>query len=122
MALEHHRLIEEAVLPWLKQSRDSYDVIYINPRRDRYFYSRSETFSFVAEHRLLIDYAMRCLRPDGRLFFSSMLSSFKLDRDVQRRFVCDNISSAMLPADFKRQRQRFVCWQLSHAPQTREQA
>ncbi len=122
MALEHHRLIEGAVLPWLKQSRDSYDVIYINPRRDRYFYSRSETFSFVAEHRQLIEYAMRCLRPDGRLFFSSLLSSFQLDRDVQRRFVCDNISSAMLPADFKRQRQRFVCWQLSHAPQTREQA
>jgi 23S rRNA (guanine2445-N2)-methyltransferase / 23S rRNA (guanine2069-N7)-methyltransferase len=122
IALEHHRLIEEAVLPWLKQSRDSYDVIYINPRRDRYFYSRSEPFSVVAEHRLLIEYAMRRLRPDGRLFFSTVLSSFKLDRDVQQRFICKNISSAMLPDDFKRQRRRFACWEFGHAFQTPEQA
>jgi 23S rRNA (guanine2445-N2)-methyltransferase / 23S rRNA (guanine2069-N7)-methyltransferase len=119
MALEHHRLIEGALLPWLKQSRDSYDVIYINPRRARYFYPRSEPFYVVAEQRLLIEYAMQRLRPDGRLFFSTLLPSFQLDQEVQQRFACSNISSAMLPADCRRHRQRFTCWQLSHAPLAR---
>ncbi len=103
-----HRFVPDDAMRWLARCRDQYDWVFINPPT----FSRSKktkgTFNIHQHHTELIDRAMRTLRPDGELLFTTHARSFRLDRKLLQTFDVTEAGKALVPDDFKRS--PFSAW------------
>ena len=110
-----HQFIHADVMEWLKNHKQQYDVIFIDPPT----FSNSKrmeerVFDVQQDHVQLIRQALRLLNADGVLYFSNNYRNFKLDYDALAG-VCQakNISKQCLPADFARRPNIHHCWQIT---------
>ncbi|MEM9067350.1 MAG: bifunctional 23S rRNA (guanine(2069)-N(7))-methyltransferase RlmK/23S rRNA (guanine(2445)-N(2))-methyltransferase RlmL [Myxococcota bacterium] len=104
-----HRFLRRDVLAFLRQSRDLWDVVFLNPPS----FSRSKAMDgdFVVErdHAALIEDAME--RTRDVLFFSTHARRFELDPSIAERFEVRTLK--VVPRDF--QRSPFQAWAIRHA-------
>jgi 23S rRNA (guanine2445-N2)-methyltransferase / 23S rRNA (guanine2069-N7)-methyltransferase len=110
-----HQLVQADCLQWLSQQREEagYDLIFLDPPTFSNSKRMAESFDVQQDHGRLIRQAMRLLRPNGILYFSTNLRNFKFDDDIQTIFAAKNISGETIPQDFKRRQNIHHCWRLT---------
>lgn len=112
-----HEFIKADVTTWLEvrsKSTDAqkYDLIFIDPPSFSNSKSMENTWDVQRDHGQLISDARQCLADNGIIVFSNNLRSFKLDtwlaEDLQLKI--ENISTATIPEDFKRNSKIHHCF------------
>lgn len=103
LALNQHQFIQADVLVWLKQSRDKFDVIFLDPPSFSNSKRMNGVLDIQKDHVNLIDHAMQLLVAHGILYFSTNLRSFQLDEVLSTRYKISDITFQTIDQDFKRQ-------------------
>ncbi len=107
-----HRVVRDEVQAWLQNCRERYDLIFLDPPS----YSRSKRmegdFDVQRDHGALLAAAARLLQPDGTLYFSTNLRTFKLDPAVLPGFERLDLTAQTHDEDFARRPLHF-CWRFS---------
>lgn len=116
LAETRHRLVRDDVRGWLARDGESFDLILLDPPSFSNSKRLEDAFDLQRDHAGLLADAMRRLRPDGVLYFSSNKRRFQLDPAVAETFSCEDITARTLDPDFRRGRKPHVCFRLSHRP------
>ncbi|NBO37098.1 hypothetical protein EBU99_00780 [bacterium] len=98
-----HPLIRADVLAWLTEpvQGDFYDLIFLDPPSFSNSKKMKGTFDVQRDHLWLVEQCMKRLRPDGTLFFSNNLRSFKMAEEIINSYSVTDISKKTLPPDFR---------------------
>ena len=99
---------------WLEGAKNAYDLILLDPPSFSNSKSVEQSFDVQRDHLQLVRLAMAALRDDGRLYFSNNRRGFKLDPALEDEFLCEDITSKTLDADFQRNRKIHCCWSIRH--------
>jgi 23S rRNA (guanine2445-N2)-methyltransferase / 23S rRNA (guanine2069-N7)-methyltransferase len=110
----YHQFIEADVLSWLKQCRDKFDMIFIDPPTFSNSKKTQDVFDVQRDHVELLTLAMRLLKPNGICYFSTNFRRFELNSEAMEYLHCQEISHETLGFDFKRNHKIHRCWQVSH--------
>ena len=113
--LHNHRLIRADCKAWLADARhgaDRYDLILLDPPTFSNSKSTDEVLDVQRDHVALIRACVELLAPDGALYFSTNLRSFRLDEIALGGLVCDNITADTIDEDFRRSPRVHQCWQI----------
>lgn len=115
LSTDKHRLEQGDCLQWLKDCREGFDVIMLDPPS----FSNSKRMEGVLDvqrdHVEMITRCMELLTPGGTLVFSNNLRSFKLDEEALAKYQIDNITQKTLDPDFKRNAKIHQCWLITAA-------
>ena len=97
-----HAFVQADVRTWLERSRETFDLVFMDPPT----YSTSKRmrgdFDVQRDHRAFIDLAVRRLSPDGMLVFSTNARRFVLDSAVSRHYRVEDWTERTIPKDFAR--------------------
>lgn len=110
MAECNHRLVQADCMRWLTETREQFDVIFVDPPTFSNAKARAD-FDIQADHVGLIDRAMRRLERDGLLIFSNNFRKFKLDEVLAGDYDVKEITAASLPPDFDQAQPIHRCWE-----------
>ncbi|NHB91665.1 bifunctional 23S rRNA (guanine(2069)-N(7))-methyltransferase RlmK/23S rRNA (guanine(2445)-N(2))-methyltransferase RlmL [Photorhabdus cinerea] len=112
-----HRLIQADCLAWLAQTREQFDLIFIDPPTFSNSKRMEDTFDVQRDHIMLMKQLKRLLRRGGTLMFSNNKRGFKMDFSELEKIglVAEEITSKTQSQDFARNRQIHNCWLLRHA-------
>ncbi|WP_446469446.1 bifunctional 23S rRNA (guanine(2069)-N(7))-methyltransferase RlmK/23S rRNA (guanine(2445)-N(2))-methyltransferase RlmL [Xenorhabdus stockiae] len=117
LAGRQHRLIQADCLGWLAQTREQFDLIFIDPPTFSNSKRMEDTFDVQRDHIELMKQLKRLLRRGGTLMFSNNKRGFKMDFAELEKLglVAEDITEKTLSQDFARNRQIHNCWLLRHA-------
>lgn len=110
--LSRHQFIPYDCKEWLRNTRDRFDVIFLDPPSFSNSKRMTDTLDIQRDHASLIQSAMRLLNPDGVLYFSTNLRSFKMDARVLEQFSVQDISKQTIDIDFKRNSKIHYCFKI----------
>lgn len=112
-----HRLIQADCLAWLNESREQFDVIFIDPPTFSNSKRMTETFDVQRDHLQLMAALKRLLRPGGTILFSNNKRGFKLDTAGMDALglAARDITTQTQSLDFARNRQIHNSWLITHA-------
>ncbi len=108
-----HALIRADCRQWLDQSRERYDLIFLDPPTFSNSRRLPESFDVQRDHIGLLRQTLRLLAPDGVLIFSTNHRAFRLDRDALADLRIEDWSRRTLPPDFARQPKIHHCWRIA---------
>ncbi len=107
---KNHELIQADCFNWLKECREAFDVILLDPPS----FSNSKRMDGVLDvqrdHVGLIKRCMDLLNPGGTLIFSTNLRSFKIDSEKLSDYDIDNVSRQTIDIDFERNQKIHQCF------------
>jgi 23S rRNA (guanine2445-N2)-methyltransferase / 23S rRNA (guanine2069-N7)-methyltransferase len=107
---QKHKFIQSDVFEWLKSAQETFDVIYMDTPSFSNSKRMKGTLDIQRDHLFMIRLALKRLHPEGRLYFSTHLRSFKLDESIQEFAKVQNISRKTLDEDFKRDPKIHHCF------------
>lgn len=111
-----HTFIQADCLEWLREHKQQYDVIFMDPPTFSNSKRMQDVLDVQRDHVRLIRDALRCLKPDGLLIFSTNLRNFQMDTEQLGADVSiQNISKRSVPFDFTRRANIHHCFEIKHA-------
>jgi 23S rRNA (guanine2445-N2)-methyltransferase / 23S rRNA (guanine2069-N7)-methyltransferase len=113
--LSRHRLIRADCKAWLADAihrSERYDLILLDPPSFSNSKSTEDVLDIQKDHAALIRACVDLLAPNGRLYFSTNLRSFKLDETALEGVECVNITADTIDEDFRRSPRVHQCWQI----------
>jgi len=110
---ENHEFIRADCLQWIKQQKNKYDLIFLDPPSFSNSKKMDQVFSIQDQHVSLIEDCMAVLNQNGILIFSNNLRNFKLDVKYLSKYHVENITERTIPQDFKRNQKIHHCWKIS---------
>ena len=99
-----HRMVRADCLEWLREDRDEYGLIFVDPPTFSNQRHRGRQFSVQKDHPRLLRLAMARLAPEGILIFSTNYRKFRMDPELGREFRIREITDQTLPPDFRRRK------------------
>jgi len=99
-----HRLVRADVLAWLDAARAAgrrYDLIVLDPPAFSNSKAMRGVLDIQRDHGALVNATRALLAPDGELYFSTNLRSFRLDPALAADAACVDITGQTLPEDFR---------------------
>ena len=109
---DRQRLEQGDVMAWLEEDRGEYDLIFIDPPTFSNSKRMEGVFDIQRDHVALLDLAMARLATGGTLYFSNNFRKFVLDPGLAERYAVEEISSATLDEDFRRNSKIHRAWKL----------
>jgi len=109
---QSHTLTRGDVMQWLRQSNDTFDLVFCDPPT----FSNSKTrrdFSIQDDHAELIRLIMKRLSSEGVLYFSTNFRRFRMDPEVSRRYQLRDVTQWSMPPDFCRH-PAHQCFEIRH--------
>ena len=119
--VSRHQFIQYDCVEWLKVTTDRVDVIFLDPPSFSNSKRMSETLDIQRDQELLITAAMKLLKPEGTLYFSTNFRAFKLSPSIVEQYAVRDMSAETIDVDFKRNsriHQCFLIRRLGLAPTT----
>lgn len=110
----HHRLIQADVMAWLKDERDLYELIFVDPPTFSNSKRMDSDFDVQRDHGHLLRLSMARLAPGGTLYFSNNFRKFVLDEALQAKFEVTDISAETIGFDYERDPKIHRCWRFRH--------
>ncbi|MBS2026492.1 MAG: bifunctional 23S rRNA (guanine(2069)-N(7))-methyltransferase RlmK/23S rRNA (guanine(2445)-N(2))-methyltransferase RlmL [Deltaproteobacteria bacterium] len=107
-----HELVRDDVMKWLEKSRDTYDLIFLDPPTHSRSKRMDEDFDIQRDHVKLLQLTAARLAPGGTLLFSNNYRRFKLDEAALPGLAIEDISALTLPPDFARNPRIHRCWRI----------
>ncbi len=110
-----HQFVAQDSLDWLKNTKQNFDLIFIDPPSFSNSKKLDNTFDVQRDHLALIENALAKLNQGGEIYFSNNLRSFKLDEAGlnQLGLTFTEISQQTLPFDFKRRANIRRAWKIT---------
>lgn len=105
-----HELVQEDCFTYLKNCREAFDVIMLDPPSFSNSKRMSKVLDIQQDHVALIKRCMDILKPGGVLVFSNNLRSFKLDFESLEKFSIEDYTAASIDKDFQRNAKIHQCW------------
>ena len=105
-----HQFIHSDVMAWLRQSKETYDVIYMDTPSFSNSKRMEGTLDIQRDHVGLIKLALKHLHPEGQLYFSTHLRGFKIDESIAEFANIYDMSRKTLDLDFKRDPKIHQCF------------
>ena len=99
--LFNYNIIRDDVNVFLDEKRGEYDLIVLDPPTFSNSKKMRGNFDVQRDHAEMIAKCMSILSPQGELYFSNNLKSFRLDEVSLSRFEHKEISSTTVPEDFR---------------------
>ena len=109
-----HQLVRSDCMAWLKQCREQYDLIFVDPPTFSNSKRMQGFFDVQKSQVELLDLAMKRLEPGGLLIFSNNFNRFELEPELIERYSVSEITKASLPPDFARGKPIHHCWEFRH--------
>ncbi|RPD96351.1 bifunctional 23S rRNA (guanine(2069)-N(7))-methyltransferase RlmK/23S rRNA (guanine(2445)-N(2))-methyltransferase RlmL [Candidatus Pantoea deserta] len=112
-----HRLMQADCLGWLRESDETFDLIFIDPPTFSNSKRMEEDFDVQRDHIMLMRNLKRLLRAGGTIMFSNNKRGFKMDLEglASLGLKAQDITQKTLSQDFARNRQIHNCWLITHA-------
>jgi len=113
LTVNDHEFIKADCIKWLSSDANAnnrYDFIFIDPPTFSNSKSMEDMFDVQKDHVFLIESAMKLLAEDGVILFSNNFRKFKLDKALSEKYNIENITSATIPEDFKRNQKIHHCF------------
>lgn len=112
-----HRLMQADCLGWLRESDETFDLIFIDPPTFSNSKRMEEDFDVQRDHIMLMRNLKRLLRAGGTIMFSNNKRGFKMDIEglASLGLKAQDITQKTLSQDFARNRQIHNCWLITHA-------
>lgn len=104
MAEADHELIREDALKFLKDGpgkRRLFDLVFLDPPTFSNSKKMTGTWDVQRDHRAVVEYAMRFLAPEGKLYFSTNRGRFHLDEALTKAFLVEDVTARTIPDDFR---------------------
>jgi len=108
-----HKYITEDCFSFLKNTRDRFDLIFLDPPTFSNTKSSRSTFDIQRDHVSLIRLAASKLEIGGILIFSNNFRKFKIDLEGLDKFDIKEISESTISEDFKRNSRIHRSWIIS---------
>lgn len=105
-----HRYITEDCFSFLKDCRDRFDLIFLDPPTFSNTKSSRSTFDLQRDHASLIRLTASKLEKDGIIIFSNNFRKFKIDMEALDKFDIVEISENTISEDFKRNSRIHRSW------------
>lgn len=105
-----HQFLQEDCTQWLKTCRDRFDVIFLDPPSFSNSKRMKGTLDVFRDQAFLIEAALRLLKPEGLLYFSTNLRHFKLSPEINQKYQVRDISKETIDVDFKRNQRIHQCF------------
>jgi 23S rRNA (guanine2445-N2)-methyltransferase / 23S rRNA (guanine2069-N7)-methyltransferase len=109
-----HTTIEADCMQWLKQERQRYGLIFVDPPLFSNSRHRKQNFSIQDDHEELLRLAMGRLSREGILLFSTNFKKFSLSPHLVHDFEVAEITAQTLPRDFKQKGHARRCFEFRH--------
>ncbi|UXY16278.1 class I SAM-dependent methyltransferase [Chitiniphilus purpureus] len=100
-----HRRVRQDVFQFLTDAIDDgaqYELIVMDPPSFSNSKKMQGVLDVQKDHRWLVEACLEILSPNGTLYFSNNLRTFKLDPALLP--LCEDLSAASVPEDFRNQR------------------
>lgn len=110
--LAQHQFVQFDCKEWMQETRDKFDVIFLDPPSFSNSKRMTDTLDVQRDHVALINAAMRLLNPGGVLYFSTNFRAFKMDPVVQEQYAVQDISLQTIDQDFKRHVKIHYCYKI----------
>ncbi|MEP0071977.1 MAG: bifunctional 23S rRNA (guanine(2069)-N(7))-methyltransferase RlmK/23S rRNA (guanine(2445)-N(2))-methyltransferase RlmL [Marinomonas sp.] len=110
----HHQVERADCIEWLKQSRDTFDLIFMDPPTFSNSKKMADVLDIQRDHGELVRLAMARLEQEGELIFSNNYRRFVLDADLEEEFEVKNITRETLDPDFDRNGKIHQCYIIKH--------
>lgn len=98
---ENHKFINADVLIYLKDCREKFDIIFLDPPSFSNSKKMEGVFDVITDQTSLVESCMRLLNSNGVLYFSNNARKFKLSPEVQTKYQVQDISDWSIPIDFR---------------------
>lgn len=109
----NHQFIHADCMAWLKDCRDAFDLIVMDPPTFSNSARMSDTLDVQRDHEQLIADAMTLLSANGVLIFSNNYKKFHMAEAMYDQFQVTDITSRSVPKDFQRKRPHR-CFEIRH--------
>ncbi len=109
-----HRFEQDDCINWLRNSRNRYGLIFVDPPTFSNSRHRRQVFDIQRDHPLLLHLAMQRLSRSGTLIFSTNFRRFVMAGDIQDNFALEEITEQTIPEDFRGKRRIHRCWRIRH--------
>lgn len=109
----NHFYYKDDCISWLRNSRDTFDLIFCDPPTYSNSKSRS-SFDVQRDHDYLIHLCMKHLSHDGVLIFSTNFTRFKMYEEVGEDFIVEDITEQTIGTDFERNSKIHKCFKITH--------
>lgn len=102
---EQHRFIEQNALEFLKSAsewpdyKQSFDMIFLDPPTFSNSKEMESDFEVERDQAFIIENALKFLKPDGVLYFSTNKRKFKLEQKILDSYLIKNTSEKTIPVD-----------------------
>lgn len=110
--LSDHSFIQADCLQWMKDCREKFDVIFLDPPSFSNSKRMETTLDIQRDQEMLVDLAMKRLVSDGILYFSNNLNKFKLSQKISEKYQVVDITTKTLDEDFKRSKHIHHCYKI----------
>ncbi len=107
-----HELVQMDCLRFLKQCRQKFDLIFLDPPTFSNSKSTDNVLDIQRDHKELIDLCMQTLNKDGLLIFSTNHRRFKLDESIAEQYQVEDYSRQSIDKDFARNERIHRVWLL----------
>jgi len=97
-----HQFIHADCMAWLKDCKDTFDLIVMDPPTFSNSARMSDTLDVQRDHEFLVNDAMQLLTADGVLLFSNNYKKFRLADELFEQYNVKDITNQSVPNDFKR--------------------
>ncbi|PID72563.1 MAG: bifunctional 23S rRNA (guanine(2069)-N(7))-methyltransferase RlmK/23S rRNA (guanine(2445)-N(2))-methyltransferase RlmL [Desulfobulbus propionicus] len=116
-----HQTVTADCMEWLRSERSRFGLIFVDPPTFSNSRHRKQTFDIQKDHKQLLELAMNRLSRNGKLIFSTNFKKFKLDPELEKQFVVEELTEQTVPRDFARKPPIHRSFLLTH-PQMAEDA
>jgi len=116
--LSRHKFIQRDCLEWLgsdissREDEEAFDMIFLDPPSFSNSKKMQGVLDIQRDHNMLIESAMKRLKPKGQLLFSCNLRKFKLDLQLTEQYCVSDMTTFSLDKDFERRSQIHQCWMI----------
>lgn len=110
-----HEFVQMETMAWLKQCRDRYDVIFVDPPSFSNSKRFAGEFDVQRDHVGMLRLCKRVLTRGGTIVFSNNLRGFRLDEAAVQGMglKINDITKATMPKDFERNSKIHQVWELT---------
>jgi 23S rRNA (guanine2445-N2)-methyltransferase / 23S rRNA (guanine2069-N7)-methyltransferase len=112
-----HELVRAECREWLEKTvnegKRRWGLIFLDPPSFSNSKRMAGTFDVQRDHAALIGQAVKLLEPDGVLIFSTNLQSFALDTGTLAGLILEDLTTATIPPDYRRNPHIHSCWRVT---------
>ncbi|QCI21082.1 bifunctional 23S rRNA (guanine(2069)-N(7))-methyltransferase RlmK/23S rRNA (guanine(2445)-N(2))-methyltransferase RlmL [Buchnera aphidicola (Hyperomyzus lactucae)] len=111
-----HNFIQSDCLNWIKETKQQFDLIFINPPTFSNSKKMRQSFDLKRDYLDIMIYLKKILRDNGSIIFSSSTRNFKINIDYLRKMQLNskNITKKTQSKDYLKDSNIYHSWLITH--------